>query len=320
MDDNDAFSRILETKRRQQSRQSINRLSRAFETTHLDKPTLPSKPPSLREKRIDEASLTFNDIRAKFQNESNIPIQPKVNLRKLSERKQKLTFRQIIYRPPIPLKPSKTGPTLPEKVIMPARTGPPSLPVKPKLKADESRSREREPPSVIPRTETGNSSIVSTSSTTSSQNSFKRGWHTNMISNWFNNTNNSHQQQQETLRNSIRRPPETLDLTVSPQLTGSKRKNIMTELLETERNYQKDMLLLRDIYYEQALLCLPKSDVRHLFSNLLDIVEFEKSFVAVLEHSCEQDSIGTAFRESVSLTRKKEDKEFIKKIQFRCVL
>ncbi|KAG0801406.1 hypothetical protein G6F22_001282 [Rhizopus arrhizus] len=271
-----------ETKRRQQSRQSINRLSRAFETTHLDKPTLPSKPPSLREKRIDEASLTFNDIRAKFQNESNIPIQPK-----------------IIYRPPIPLKPSKTGPTLPEKVIMPARTGPPSLPVKPKLKADESRSREREPPSVIPRTETGNSSIVSTSSTTSSQNSFKRGWHTNMISNWFNNTNNSHQQQQETLRNSIRRPPETLDLTVSPQLTGSKRKNIMTELLETERNYQKDMLLLRDIYYEQALLCLPKSDVRHLFSNLLDIVEFEKSFVAVLEHSCEQDSIGTAFRESM---------------------
>lgn len=90
MDDNDAFSRILETKRRQQSRQSINRLSRAFETTHLDKPTLPSKPPSLREKKIDEASLTFNDIRAKFQNESNIPIQPKVNLRKLSERNKNL--------------------------------------------------------------------------------------------------------------------------------------------------------------------------------------------------------------------------------------
>lgn len=78
MDGNDAFSRILETKRRPQSRQSINRFSRVFEPSHLDKPTPPSKPPLLREQIIDEVPLTFKDIRAKFQNESSIPIQPKV--------------------------------------------------------------------------------------------------------------------------------------------------------------------------------------------------------------------------------------------------
>ncbi|PHZ17252.1 uncharacterized protein RHIMIDRAFT_253498 [Rhizopus microsporus ATCC 52813] len=295
MDGNDAFSRILETKRRPQSRQSINRFSRVFEPSHLDKPTPPSKPPLLREQIIDEVPLTFKDIRAKFQNESSIPIQPKTH-----------------YRPPIPLKPSKTGPALPEKVIIPARTGPPTLPTKPKLRNEMPEQPRSRPdtslymPNVIPRTETGNSSIVSTSSTSSSQYSNKKGWHSSMISSWFSSSssnNNTPQQQQEALKNSIRRQPttETVDSfgTVSPQVTGSKRKKVMTELLETERAYQKDMSLLKEIYYDQAVECLSRSDVRHLFSNLLDIVEFEKSFVVLLEHSYEQDTIGTAFRESM---------------------
>lgn len=97
MDDSDAFSKTLETKRRQQSRQSINRLSRAFESTHLDKPVPPSKPVSLREQTKEEVSLSFNDIRAKFQHESSIPIQPKVN--KENFPKPYIFFRQLIDHP-----------------------------------------------------------------------------------------------------------------------------------------------------------------------------------------------------------------------------
>lgn len=122
------------------------------------------------------------------------------------------------------------------------------------------------------------------------------------------------QQQHEQLKNSIRRSDsnivsdmDTLDL-ISPEITGSslntntKRAKVIEELLETEKAYQKDMTLLKSIYYDGALNAgLSKPDVRHLFSNLNDIVEFEKTFVILLEHSCEQDSVGTCFRETASI-------------------
>lgn len=99
---------------------------------------------------------------------------------------------------------------------------------------------------------------------------------------------------------------DTLD-PLSPEVTGSssnatsKRTKVIDELLETERAYQKDMSLLKSIYYDGAVNAgLSKADVRHLFSNLTDIVEFEKTFVTLLEHSCQQDSVGTSFRETVS--------------------
>lgn len=166
-------------------------------------------------------------------------------------------------------------------------------------------------PGMISRTATGNSSIISSTST-SSQNSIsansKRGWH---ISSWFTNQQQQQQEQHEQLKNSIRRSDsngvdmETLD-PVSPEITGSssittKRTKVVEELLETEKAYQKDMSLLKSIYYDGALNAgLSKTDIRHLFSNLNDIVEFEKTFVTILEHSCEQDSVGTSFRETVS--------------------
>lgn len=158
-------------------------------------------------------------------------------------------------------------------------------------------------PVMISRTTTGNSSMISSTST-SSQNSSsthsKRGWH---ISSWFSNQQQQQQQtEHENLKNSITRPNSASELTsLSPEVTGStpKRYKVIQELLETERTYQKDMLLLKEIYYDQATSCLSKSDVRHLFSNLQDIVDFERTFVTLLDHSCEQDSVGTAFRESM---------------------
>lgn len=104
----DAFSKTLESKRRQSSIQhlqpeeenkadkyggsTVNRLSRVFETTtatatNLDKnkPIPLSKPPLLKptpankpkveiESNIDQTPLAFKDIRARFQEESKIPL------------------------------------------------------------------------------------------------------------------------------------------------------------------------------------------------------------------------------------------------------
>ncbi|GAN04312.1 hypothetical protein MAM1_0060c03772 [Mucor ambiguus] len=167
-------------------------------------------------------------------------------------------------------------------------------------------------PGMISRTATGNSSIISSTST-SSQNSTstssKRGWH---ISSWFTSQQQQQQEQHEQLKNSIRRSDsngmadmDTLD-PLSPEITGSssiatsKRTKVIDELLETEKAYQKDMSLLKSIYYDGAMNAgLSKAEVRHLFSNLTEIVEFEKTFVTLLEHSCEQDSVGTSFRETM---------------------
>lgn len=161
-------------------------------------------------------------------------------------------------------------------------------------------------PVVLSRTTTGNSSMMSSTST-SSQNSSstnsKRGWH---ISSWFSNQQQQQQQlEHENLKNSIRRPDSGGDMTsLSPQVTGgstTKRYKVIQELLETEKTYQKDMLLLKEIYYDQATTFLTKPNVRHLFSNLTEIVDFERTFVTLLDHSCEKDSVGTAFRESMKL-------------------
>jgi hypothetical protein len=95
----DAFSKTLESKPRHShignlrhqfqdeepsnGGSTVNRLSRVFETAHLDKPkpALPSKPPSLRpstkptaNSEIDSTPLAFKDIRARFQQENTLPI------------------------------------------------------------------------------------------------------------------------------------------------------------------------------------------------------------------------------------------------------
>ncbi|KAI8382977.1 hypothetical protein BD560DRAFT_385679 [Blakeslea trispora] len=336
----DAFSKTLESKPRNSyiahlrqeqhtnnsahsGTSTVNRLSRVFEaSTHLEhtgykpKPTPLTKTPSLRsppiqepriKPEIDETSLDFKNIRARFQRDTSI------------------------QKPTIPLKPSMTGPpSPPEKIIVANKTGPPALPAKPKVthhryteqnhrsypqqtidspnetqqKGWQLSSSSLYLPSVIHRTATGNSSIISTTSTssqTSNSTNSKRGWH---ISNWFSNQ----QQQQldhEILKSSIKRSDtnETESLgTVSPQITGSshssKRTKVMNELLETEKTFQKDMTLLKEIYFDGAHHAgFSKSDIRYLFSNLTEIVEFEKTFVAMMEHTCEQDSVGVCFRE-----------------------
>lgn len=102
------------------------------------------------------------------------------------------------------------------------------------------------------------------------------------------------------------RPPSSADFTpytsqpVSPLLDGRdpaakrsmKRYNVIKELVETERTYRNDMILLKEVYYDGALAessPIDKADVKQLFSNLPTIVDFETEFLALLESSYNSD-------------------------------
>lgn len=115
-------------------------------------------------------------------------------------------------------------------------------------------------------------------------------------------------------------------LPISPQPSGKphekasrkvKRAKVIKELIDTERSYQNDMVVVKEVYYDHACTStspLDKSDVKTLFSNLLDITQFEDEFVSRLtqatcvDHSDDNDddevsdgtTVGLAFREMAS--------------------
>ncbi|KAI9488480.1 hypothetical protein BDB00DRAFT_847837 [Zychaea mexicana] len=180
---------------------------------------------------------------------------------------------------------------------------------------------------VIARTGTGNS----TTSTSSASSSFlespsKRAWqYGNALSSWFNGQQQQ-QQQQPSLKDSITvvsKEPSEYSLPVSPQLSGNnnikqgggdrkmKRSKVIQELIMTEKAYQNDMLLVKEVYYDRASSpsygCpLDKSDLKILFSNLLDIIGLEGEFVDLLGSAAgdggddENDRIGMAFRQMMT--------------------
>jgi hypothetical protein len=83
-----------------------------------------------------------------------------------------------------------------------------------------------------------------------------------------------------------------------------KRYNVIKELVETERTYRNDMILLKEVYYDGALAessPIDKVDVKQLFSNLPTIVDFETEFLALLESSCNSDG-GAAVDDNESET------------------
>ncbi|KAI8974418.1 hypothetical protein BDB01DRAFT_396253 [Pilobolus umbonatus] len=229
----DAFLRTLDSKPRQlHSTQShrdgqqseVNRLSRVFENPYSPpKPIQPTKSPvsiPIREETIDTTPIAFNDIRAKFQ-EKTIMNRPPMT--------------KPTYKPPAPVTFSKTGPSSnrSEKIIVAARTGPPALPIKPKpptpnrhtshddisnrhTSHDDISNRHPSPPhpppkfksspTILSRTATGNSSILSTTSSHSSQS--KKAWH---ISQWF-----ATPEEDNSLKQSIVR----VSVPLSPQVSG----------------------------------------------------------------------------------------------------
>ncbi|KAI8145439.1 hypothetical protein BJV82DRAFT_603659 [Fennellomyces sp. T-0311] len=169
---------------------------------------------------------------------------------------------------------------------------------------------------VVARTGTGNST-TSTSSASSSllESPSKRAWHYGTaLTSWFNG---QPPQAQPSLKDSITivsKEPSEYSLPVSPQLSGNnkqndrkiKRSKVIQELVVTEKVYQSDMLLVKQVYYDRACYGpLDKSDVKILFSNLLDILQLEDEFVDLLESYAGDgedgsDRIGMAFRQMMS--------------------
>lgn len=138
------------------------------------------------------------------------------------------------------------------------------------------------PPAMIKRSTTG-TSISSSNSSVSASSNKRNNWH---FTHWF-----SH-------------PPLPSSLTTTvesqqPQPSASKRARIIQELISTEKNYQTDMELIKEIYYDEAHQVFSKIEIKHIFINLLDIISFEKEFLSILDSACcEQESeitIGTAF-------------------------
>lgn len=197
----------------------------------------------------------------------------------------------------------------------------------------------------IARSTTGNSvsSTTSSSSTSSQANGggqYKRGRGYNGFGSLFGGAGGSSaEDHHQSIKNSITivskepiqqrdsmsssgstRPPSSAEVTpytsqpVSPLLDGRdpaakrsmKRYNVMKELVETERTYRNDMILLKEVYFDGSLCDsspLDKADVKLLFSNLPNIVNFETEFLALLEASCNLDSDAIDDNESdVNLT------------------
>lgn len=102
---------------------------------------------------------------------------------------------------------------------------------------------------------------------------------------------------------------------IPPHSTGTKeekgtgkRTKVMNEIWTTETSYQNDMLVLKEVYYDPALQPdsgLSLSDVKHVFSNLLAIIDLESDFVDLLSmaiqgrESTTTDTIGMVFRTMV---------------------
>ncbi|KAI8391115.1 uncharacterized protein BYT42DRAFT_555674 [Radiomyces spectabilis] len=70
-----------------------------------------------------------------------------------------------------------------------------------------------------------------------------------------------------------------------------KRERVIQELFLTEKSYQKDVALIKEIYYDQ-IRTLPSTfftiaDIKLVFSNLLAILDFEKDFIERLTEALE---------------------------------
>ncbi|KAF7723454.1 hypothetical protein EC973_002007 [Apophysomyces ossiformis] len=377
----DAFAKTLNRQRSahhaaSQRDGSVNRLSRVFEQSSRG-PVLPAKPPSLRLSAsyqhqvdvpsqtslpaedspaagIDQTSLAFNDIRAKFQKGGNsqkpMPKHNPISVARVSAtptspppipQKTGRALRNVAQKEP-PVVPAKPG-TVRTSSCATTRTNSFVAELSQRLEQTETNTysrrtsiRNSDPRLVrqpsnsslknvpsnntssslhipfIARTLTG-TSTTSTSSTSSTATSpSKRAWqYGSALTSWLTGSS-ADDHQHNRLKGSITvvsKEPMTEQspalsssetsisgsLPVSPQLSGKdqqkviKRSKVMQELLETEKVYQRNMILLKEVYYDQACAAespLQKADVKTLFANLLDIVDLEETFVTLLEDAC----------------------------------
>lgn len=145
------------------------------------------------------------------------------------------------------------------------------------------------PPPSMKRSTTGTSvhSTASSSSSSISTNqsmlsSTKRNhWH---FSQWFTHHPLPPSSTTTTITSSSTLP--TIITTTEPSKPcAKKRARIIQELITTEIAYQADMELVKEIYYDFAYEAFSKIEIKQIFTNLLDIIQFEKDFIKELSDS-----------------------------------
>ena len=186
----------------------------------------------------------------------------------------------------------KSAPNLTLDVILP----PPKIPMTPALKSRKSVPTSASSPSlVLPpsiKRSTTNSSVhsmssnssISTNQSTPSNHNKKNIWH---FHNWFSHP---------PLPSSMTHIPTSMHV---PQPSAEKRARVLHELVSTEKLYQTDMELIKEIFYDNAFEAFTKLEVKQIFVNLLEIIAFEKDFITLLEDT--EITIDLAFSFMVSV-------------------
>lgn len=54
---------------------------------------------------------------------------------------------------------------------------------------------------------------------------------------------------------------------------------VVQELVETEKSYEQDMRVVKEVYYEPAGMWLHPSDIGPIFTNLMDLLDFESKLL-----------------------------------------
>lgn len=203
-------------------------------------------------------------------------------------------------------------PPLPLHNINKSRKSVPNSASSPSLHIPPSIKRSTTGNSVHSTASSSNSSISTNQSMLSSNK--RNNWH---FSQWF-----SHHplplSSTTTITSSSTLP--ALMTVESSKPCATKRARVIQELITTEIAYQADMELVKEIYYDFAYEAFSKIEIKQIFTNLLDIIEFENDFIQELSDSQQNDpeivngtttTISSAFSAMVILQHTKEEKNII---------
>lgn len=88
----------------------------------------------------------------------------------------------------------------------------------------------------------------------------------------------------------INEQPEEISR-VKPLTNAQKLRKVIFELVETEKNYVKDLCCMVERYLEplKQESFLSQDDIDSLFGNIQEIIEFQKLFLKSLESAIESD-------------------------------
>lgn len=155
---------------------------------------------------------------------------------------------------------------------VPTSASSPSLHIPPSIKRSTTGTS-------VHSTASSSSSSISTNQSMLSSNK-RNNWH---FSQWFTHNPLHPSSTTTTITSSSTLP--TIITTEPSKPCATKRARIIQELITTEIAYQADMELVKEIYYDFAYEAFSKIEIKQIFTNLLDIIEFENDFIKELSDS-----------------------------------